>query len=454
MYVELATGGAAAVVEYDGDMNHIKEAFWHEWNIELQDFNDGGVTLSNVDKVYIGFGGNAKTGQTADGAGMDWGVGDTVYFDDIQLHPPRCIPSVSLSYGDTTGPYSGGEDPGPTDGDCIIDSWDVLLMSEDWLVTDYKVDPAPPNDANLMVEYLFDTDFSDTSGNNYHGVGSTAFTPTVSSGVMSVTEGGYVDVEGDFNSLNAFSGSKDYSIVITYKSGEKAQMALITSVDPCMATTWDDPNIDTEASFQYYSPLMLYVIQAHSGGPSNPDDLTFVHDNFYKAGANVDKTVQGGIGSWRSVAATYDADGGICPDDADPNLCTPGQQTGLVTVYLDGTPGDAANYDPNIPVDSIDDVVRIGTSINALHMEDIESAAYVGDINDIRIYDSALSHAEVLYLAGIADPTYFPNESPANLVPKVPPGAPFDANNVDIVNFRDYAVMANNWLRQILWPEP
>jgi len=335
-------------------------------------------------------------------------------------------------------------------------------MSGDWLETDYEVPPEEPNRDNLVVEYLFDTDFSDTSGNNYHGVGSAAFTPTVSSGVMNVTSGGYVDVEGDFNSLNAFSGSKDYSIVITYKSDTQAQMALMTSVDPCMATTWDDPNIDTEASFQYYSPLMLYVIQAHSGGPANPDDLTFVHDNFYKDGSNVAKTVQGGIGSWHSVAATYDADGGTCPPDADPNLCTPGQPTGLVTVYLDGTPGDAANYDPNVPEDSVDDVVRICTSINTLHMEDIESAAYVGDINDIRIYDSALSHAEVLWLAGRRDMTYFPNTSPANVAPKDPgdsedpnlgSGA-FDPNNVDIVDLRDYGVMANNWLKEILWPLP
>ena len=169
--------------------------------------------------------------------------------------------------------------------------------------------------------------------------------------------------------------------------------------------------------------------------------------------------MQGGIGSWHSVAATYDADGGTCPepDPEDPNFCGPeGSATGLLTVYLDGlATDDPANFDPNIPGIN-DDVVRIGASVSTIHMEDIVAAYFFGDINDIRVYDIALTAAEVLWLGGVAEKTYFPlvDRTTANLVPKDPPGAPFDANNVDIINFRDYRVMAENWLDEILWPEP
>jgi len=48
---------------------------------------------------------------------------------------------------------------------------------------------------------------------------------------------------------------------------------------------------------------------------------------------------------------------------------------------------------------------------------------------------------------------YVPLETPANLVPKDPPGAPFDPGNLDIVNFKDYAILADNWLDEFLWPE-
>jgi hypothetical protein len=457
MYVELVDGDAvpgSGIVKYDTahgyDMNDIKEASWHEWNIDLADPCLADVNQANVAKIYIGFGGEAKTGQSAPGAGAVTLLSDTVWFDDIQLHPPRCVPSVSLPYGDTTGPYTGGEEPEPTDGDCIIDYWDVLLMSDDWLVTDYKVDPAPPSDANLILEYLFDTDFSDTSSNGRTGVPGGAFPPSSPSGFMNLQDG-YLDVP--FGADNPFHGSEDYTIFITYKSSTLGAIPLITSCDPCLPTDWDDPNVDVEAVLTLYSPMAVFVEQSHSGGPSNPDDLLAIHDNFMKDGANIDKQEVGGIGSWHTVAAVFDADGGTCPSDADPIICTPGQTSGLVTIYLDGTPG-TTNIDPNIPEDPNYDIVRIGASANILHHEDMGFGdPFVVDINDVRIYAEALTHAEILYLAGISEATYFPNESPANLVPKVPPGGPFDPNNVDIVNFRDYGVMSSNWLDEILWPE-
>jgi hypothetical protein len=55
---------------------------------------------------------------------------------------------------------------------------------------------------------------------------------------------------------------------------------------------------------------------------------------------------------------------------------------------------------------------------------------------------------------------YYPLDSPANLVPKDPcdsadpnlgSGA-LDPNNLDIVDFEDYCFLADNWLKEILWP--
>ena len=55
---------------------------------------------------------------------------------------------------------------------------------------------------------------------------------------------------------------------------------------------------------------------------------------------------------------------------------------------------------------------------------------------------------------------YTGNMSPANIVPKDPNDSEdpnlaefaFDPNNMDIVNFVDYRMMAENWLEQHLWP--
>jgi len=63
-------------------------------------------------------------------------------------------------------------------------------------------------------------------------------------------------------------------------------------------------------------------------------------------------------------------------------------------------------------------------------------------------------------LVGLTGLAYMPNESMANLVPKDPCDSEdpnlgteaLDPNNLDIVNFKDYKILAENWLEQHLWP--
>ena len=93
------------------DMNDVKIAEWQEWNIDLQDFNDAGVDLTDVNKVYIGFG-------DRDNLWFSGGEG-IVYFDDIILYPPRCVPKY--------GPV------GDISGDCIVDIADLEIMVDEWL---------------------------------------------------------------------------------------------------------------------------------------------------------------------------------------------------------------------------------------------------------------------------------------------------------------------------------
>jgi len=106
MYVKLN----GLKVPYDGDMSDIKEPFWHEWNIDLADF---GTDLNNVTSLSIGFG---NDDENAGGAGI-------VYFDDIRLYPPRCVPSLRSPVADF-------------DNDCDVDYDDLQMMAADWLVQD------------------------------------------------------------------------------------------------------------------------------------------------------------------------------------------------------------------------------------------------------------------------------------------------------------------------------
>lgn len=69
-----------AVVTND-DANAALVTEWTQWDIPLQEFTDGGVNLSNVGSISLGFGNKANP-SVGGGSGH-------VFFDDIRLYPPQ-----------------------------------------------------------------------------------------------------------------------------------------------------------------------------------------------------------------------------------------------------------------------------------------------------------------------------------------------------------------------------
>jgi len=123
MYVAVANSTGAPAVVYHDDLAAARIDTWTEWNIDLKDFADQGVNLADVDSVAIGFG--DRNNPQAGGAGK-------MYFDDIRLYRPRCVPDkVTLSAADLNS-------------DCVVDMADVEIMAGDWLT----VDPALAADLN------------------------------------------------------------------------------------------------------------------------------------------------------------------------------------------------------------------------------------------------------------------------------------------------------------------
>jgi hypothetical protein len=94
------------------DPNIVLQSTWQAWDIALSDFT--GVDLAKIKKITLGVG-----YIPADPCGRG-----TLYFDDIRLYLPRCMPN-------RTGDFNG---------DCFIDYDDLWILASNWLSS-----PADPN---------------------------------------------------------------------------------------------------------------------------------------------------------------------------------------------------------------------------------------------------------------------------------------------------------------------
>ncbi|MHC4646457.1 MAG: hypothetical protein ACYTBJ_13230 [Planctomycetota bacterium] len=105
------TGAIATYGDNGDDPADIMKEQWIDWNIRLADFTDGGVDLSNVESITIGFG--DRIGGEPSGMGI-------VHFDDIGLYPTRCVPKYAREIVDLNA-------------DCVVDIRDLALLAYGWL---------------------------------------------------------------------------------------------------------------------------------------------------------------------------------------------------------------------------------------------------------------------------------------------------------------------------------
>jgi len=446
MYVSVGSGAVDVVVEYDGDMNDIKEAWWHDWNIELQDFNNGGVDLTNVERFYIGFGG-AATGQSDPGAGMEYYIGDTVLFDDIGLYPTRCVAGRG-PIGDIVG------------GDCIITYQDIDIMSRDWLMTDTLVSPAEPSKGPLAF-YQFEEGAGPTVAND--GSLGSAANGTLSAAPNTPT---WVTDMTDPNAPRKcmeFDGINDYVLVPDFNS--IVEGGLITN--HLTITAW----IKRDGDQSWWTGLVMctdntpgdWELSVSIAGLSLGDEADWeplpfsLNQVVYHWDSMPDGTEVGWM--FRSGLFVPDLEWTFCAVVVEPLWATCYMSDGT-TLY------SAVRYDEHTKT-SLLEPFYLGLDPRGQWGPEFPEwpeghfRAFKGRMDDVRIYDYSLSKGEISWLAGVTDPVYDPLASPANLLPKDPcdsedpnlgSGA-FDPNNIDIVDFRDYRLMANDWLvGPILWP--
>ncbi|MCJ7692324.1 MAG: LamG domain-containing protein [Sedimentisphaerales bacterium] len=398
MYVAVEdTIGTVGAVPYDGDADDVKEPEWHEWNIDLQEFDDQEVDLTDVSMLYIGFGGEWG-GQTAMG-------GDgVVYFNDIKLYPPRCFAeNVQVDFT----------------GDCIVGMADLELMASDWLLGDSAVTVVCPASAPKLW-YRFD----EGTGTTIHNDGDLG-----------------PGLDGSFLGLNP----------VWVSPGAPAADAC----DPNFALSFD--GVDDYVSVGYSPELSLndFTVSAWVNLATEPYisgvlgtrlvDLDYTFD--FKV---QDDKIHGDIGDgndWINIAVDIRAgDTGANGQGGDLALNT----WYMITYVIDNTNQEVRLYldgdlKRTIAISGTPLLMQDGQSMRIGHSFDYANEYMDGRIDDVRIYSQALSQEEILHLTGAEGTVFFAVPSPANVTDPEPPLSRH-------VNFADYAIMSDYWLEEILWP--
>jgi hypothetical protein len=383
---------------------------WQEWNIELQDFaDDYSVNLAAITKLGIKIG----DGETEAPVPYD------VYFDDIRLYPPRCV--VDKARGSFTN-------------DCDVDIADLAALSRDWLLSGIgSVNASAPSDANLYGYWPMDDNVStgsdvskvtDISGNDNHGILYDDITPQEEPDPGATSNH---SVAGVNDLALEFDGDDDYVEI----------SALDVSSNTITLTAWVKREFAVNSFVNTFAGIVFSSNEWTPKGVNAPDPnytagLQFGGDtDTWEANYELSYMWTGYSWEWHSGLF-------VPPDEWTFTALTVARD--VATLYLsDGITLEAArNYDTHEPLlwnttFHIADQMQYGPPSES-------DRFFHGAIDEVRIYNRTLTPHEIASLAGVSSAELSLEPWRAN------------TDGDDDVDFADYAMMADNWLTELLWP--
>jgi hypothetical protein len=304
--------------------------------------------------------------------------------------------------------------------DCTVDEKDIRVLAGDWLLEDDFITSITPGTPG--AHYEFENNTND-SASVYHGTayGSPSY------------------VTGRIGNAIYFDGSDDYVVVQDHPgiefTGESFSISLWLNSDytanPKEFLICNGTN-GSEFVGQGAIPGATgkrYVLKFDSG-----QFRFLIDDDVTKTNCNIGYENYA-TGDWVHVTAVCDR------DDNELRLYRDG--------LLDATTSNVTTGDINSPGEPL----YIGAKQQESADVNLPADApidhfFQGPLDDVRIYAYTLSEGEIAYLAteggaGI----HFPIISDADLYQGEAPGNQW-------INFKDYSLIADQYLEKLLWPTP
>jgi hypothetical protein len=374
LYVKIEDGTASSTIYYDGQNDDLIRGSWYS-------FQSWNIDL----KMFAGVNLTHVTKITIGALSTD-----LIYVDDIRLHVPRCVSDKMVDIN----------------GDCSVDLKDMSLLAANWLKTSSVVNAVDPGTAGLILWYKF----NETSG---FTAADSSPSPGGKTGIVGGVGDGIWDTSGHNGGCLLFDGTYGLNVPASVFSVIGNQITIGVWVNGNAAA---QPVNGALFHGNRNSSLLFYSMCPSGGGEIYFDSgYTFgMTPDTFDSTSYLAKTSAEFEGVWNHYAFVKDV------------------SSGLQRIYCNGVL-KAETLGTTAPLSGGLTAFTIGANIPGLN-----SYAYQGKLDDFKIYNRALSQAEIISLAGQS----------SVLQPLLTSA---DTNHDNNVNFNDFAKIAEHWLASN-WP--
>ena len=281
---------------------------------------------------------------------------------------------------------------------------DLEIMANDWLISGYDVTVLAASNANLVLHYKFEGNANDSSGQGNHGD----------------PNGGVSYTAGKLGQAISLDGIDDYVAIQNLNYASTGH----TEVTVCAWIRTSNPFDQAIASFDRNEYWRFEI----NGNGGEDGQLSWC---VMTSGGQVDFGSQTRVddGQWHHATGVFDNGTlGVFIDGKLDNSTSGGNTfgTGNIRYGFVGSRSEADVFDGPTGVPWV----------------------FAGDLDDVRIYERALSQAEIANLAGMSVGSVL--QQP--VLPLLSTTNDTDLHDDEKIDLKDFAVLADMWLEEQLWP--